>query len=153
MIYEFSVRKPRGRECEISAVLSDNWLVWHFWNDGDSGAVVTGGGMRMEGWRVAVVELYEGEGVEVTHSAELWGSAVNSTGMHAISQPHGFPSSWNAVTTTSTKYGITLKDIVVANDRSQIPSMTSGAPRPPPPRPAHFPTKGGDGPPLRHPNI
>lgn len=76
--------------------------------------------MRTKGWRVVVVELYEGEADEVTRSAELSSMAVNSTRVHAISQTYGFPTAWNAVTTTSTKYGITLKDIVVANDRSQI---------------------------------
>ncbi|KZO97517.1 DUF1620-domain-containing protein [Calocera viscosa TUFC12733] len=119
VVYEASVRKPVGRECGLSAVLADNWLVWHFWNDGDSGAAVAGG-MRTKGWRVVVVELYEGEPDEVTRSAELSSMAVNSTRVHAISQTYGFSSAWNAVTTTSTKYGITLKDIVVANDRSQI---------------------------------
>ncbi|KZT58169.1 DUF1620-domain-containing protein [Calocera cornea HHB12733] len=121
VVYEASVRKPSGRECGISAVLADNWLVWHFWNDGNSGAVVAnGGGMRTKGWRVVVVELYEGDADEVTRSAELSSMSVNSTRVHAISQTYGFPSAWKAVTTTSTKYGITLKDIVVANDRSQI---------------------------------
>ncbi|EJT97132.1 DUF1620-domain-containing protein [Dacryopinax primogenitus] len=127
IIYSASVRKPRGRACDVKPVLADNWLVWVFWNDGDSGVSLgkgkgegEGEGGRTKGWRVVVVELYEGEPDEITRSAQLSGFASNSSRVHGISQTYGVPSAWKAVTTTLTKYGITLKDVVVANDRGQI---------------------------------
>ncbi|EJT97127.1 DUF1620-domain-containing protein [Dacryopinax primogenitus] len=72
-------------QCDIRPVMVENWLVWQFWNDGDSG-VSQGeqGGMRTKGWRVVVVELYEGEPDELTRSAQLSSFASNASRVHAF---------------------------------------------------------------------
>lgn len=55
VIYRASLPAPGpGARCNVKAVLTDNWLVYHYF-DPEEGAVE-----EARGWRVVSVELYEG---------------------------------------------------------------------------------------------
>jgi ER membrane protein complex subunit 1 len=54
----YSVVLPKGEgKCEVRPVLSENWLVYHYW---DPGSESQGAGETAKGWRMVSIELYEG---------------------------------------------------------------------------------------------
>jgi ER membrane protein complex subunit 1 len=52
-----SVLPAAGDACDVKAVLADNWLVYHYFDDGF-------GVEEAKGYRVVSVEFYEGSGVD-----------------------------------------------------------------------------------------
>jgi hypothetical protein len=53
ILYESSIGSEKG--CDIKVALVENWLVWHYYEDGLNDH--TGG---TKGWRMVSVELFEG---------------------------------------------------------------------------------------------
>ncbi|EIN05678.1 DUF1620-domain-containing protein [Punctularia strigosozonata HHB-11173 SS5] len=107
-----------GGRCDVHATFAENWLVYHYY-DGDNA-----GASRTKAYRVVSVELYEGKGVDdKTRSSELSSLSPKSTALSALEQVYLFPHGVMTMTTTSTKYGMTAKDLIVANKNGQIQSF------------------------------
>ncbi|KAI0369552.1 DUF1620-domain-containing protein [Pilatotrama ljubarskyi] len=97
-----AVLPAAGAACDVKATLVENWLVYHYYDH----EVAPG---QAKGYRVVSVELYEGHGVDdKTMSSDLTSLSNETT---AVLSP------------TSTSHGITMKDIIVANENGQIQSF------------------------------
>ena len=116
--------------CEVKVSLVENWLVYHYY-DGEVGKVPGGNG-ETKGWRVVTVELYEGNGADqktrrwVVHSVacpkKMFTDDVDSSDMSAFSgknadvlvleQSYVYPHAITALTPTTTKFGIAVKDLI-----------------------------------------
>ncbi|KAJ7777155.1 hypothetical protein B0H16DRAFT_1879286 [Mycena metata] len=105
----------QGRpECDVHATLAENWLVYHYYEtegerDGET-----------KGWRIVTVELYEGGPDEKTQSSDMSAFSVDSMQVEALEQSYVYAHGITAITTTSTKFGITSKDIIVATQNNKI---------------------------------
>jgi len=105
-------------ECDVQAVLAENWLVYVYWDRQIVGAD------QAKGWRVVTVEMYEGAGVDdKTQSSDASSLSNSTTAVSFFEQTYVFPRGVTAMTSTSTSYGITMKDIIVANENYQIQSF------------------------------
>nr|VWO96186.1 Non-canonical non-ribosomal peptide synthetase FUB8 (EC (Fusaric acid biosynthesis protein 8) [Ganoderma boninense] len=153
ILYEAAVPSVRGR-CDVKAVLVENWLVYHYYDD-DVGV------NQAKGYRVVSVELYEGRGIDDKRKRYVCGRSCyprdqgaddggggGSSDMSSLSngtadvsvyeQAFVFPRGIRTLAPTSTSYGISVKDIIVANENGQIQSFPRRFldPR----RPKHKPT-------------
>ncbi|RDX49601.1 DUF1620-domain-containing protein [Lentinus brumalis] len=103
--------------CDVKAALVENWLVYHYY-DNEVGV------NQAKGHRVVSVELYEGYGVDdKRRSSELSSLSNETTAVSVYEQAYIFPRGIRTLTPTSTSYGITVKDIIVANENNQIQSF------------------------------
>ncbi|KAH9886661.1 DUF1620-domain-containing protein [Cubamyces lactineus] len=103
--------------CDVKATLVENWLVYHYYDN------EVGPG-QSKGYRVVSVELYEGHGVdEKVQSSDLTSLANETTSVSVYEQSYVFPRGITTWATTSTSYGISMKDIIVANENNQIQSF------------------------------
>ncbi|THH31554.1 hypothetical protein EUX98_g2645 [Antrodiella citrinella] len=108
---------PSG-ECNVKAVFTENWLVYSYY-DGELGAPD-----QAKSHRLVSVELYEGaQPDDKISSSELASYSNLTTHVSVYEQSFVFPRGILAMTTTSTKYGISVKDILIATDNSQIVSV------------------------------
>lgn len=55
ILYSSALHSSRKGVCDLKVTFVENWLVYHYWDDG------TGAVNSAPGWRVASVELYEGD--------------------------------------------------------------------------------------------
>ncbi|TBU24929.1 hypothetical protein BD311DRAFT_780673 [Dichomitus squalens] len=127
-----SILPSVGGRCEVKATLVENWLVYHYY---DPEVVVN----QAKGYRVVSVELYEGRGVDDKRKSSDMSSLSNATtDVSVYEQAYVFPRGIRTITPTSTSYGISVKDIIVANENGQIQSFPRRFldPR----RPKHKPT-------------
>ncbi|KAI8996246.1 DUF1620-domain-containing protein [Trametes punicea] len=118
--------------CDVKATLVENWLVYHYYDN------EVGPG-QAKGYRIVSVEMYEGHGVdEKTRSSDLSSLSNETVSVSIYEQAYVFPRGITTMSPTSTSYGITMKDIVVANENHQIQSFPRRFldPR----RPKHKPT-------------
>ncbi|KAI9058646.1 DUF1620-domain-containing protein [Trametes sanguinea] len=116
IIYHAAVPSVDGG-CDVKATLVENWLVYHYY-DGEAGPG------HVKSYRVVSVELYEGHGVdERTMSSDLSSLSNETTSVSVYEQAYVFPYGITTLSPTSTSYGITMKDIIVANDNHQIQSF------------------------------
>ncbi|KAJ7173455.1 DUF1620-domain-containing protein [Mycena filopes] len=100
--------------CDVHATLTENWLVYHYYE---------GEGERegeVKGWRIVTVELYEGGLDEKTRSSDLSAFSMESMQVEPLEQSYIYAHGITAITTTSTKFGITSKEIIVATQNSKI---------------------------------
>jgi len=108
---------PSG-ECNVKAVFTENWLVYSYY-DGELGAPD-----QAKSHRIVSVELYEGAQPDDKTSSPDMASYSNQTASVAVyEQSFVFPRGILAMATTSTKYGISVKDILIATDNGQIVSV------------------------------
>ncbi|KAM5541019.1 hypothetical protein V8D89_005330 [Ganoderma adspersum] len=131
ILYQAVVPSVGGR-CDVKAVLVENWLVYHYY-DNDVGV------NQAKGYRIVSVELYEGKGIDDKRKSSDMSSLSNSTtDVSVYEQAFVFPRGVRTLTPTSTTYGISVKDIIVANENGQIQSFPRRFldPR----RPKHKPT-------------
>ncbi|KAG8835265.1 hypothetical protein FRC17_004572 [Serendipita sp. 399] len=114
-------KRSSGQEgtCDVKVTLVENWLVYHYYEDA-SAAV----GAGTKGWRMASVELYEGSPNVRVKSGELGMDSAKRGDINAIEQVYVFPSSVEAMISTTTKYGISSKDIVVINGKGQVQTFS-----------------------------
>ena len=125
-----AVLPAAGGACDIKAALAENWLVYMYFDD-DTGVD------QAKGHRVVSVELYEGSGVDdktgrysaLAHrgltigtdtfdsSSEISSYANATTKVKVYEQSYVFPRGVTALATTSTKFGITSKDLIGATIR------------------------------------
>ncbi|KAK7046106.1 hypothetical protein VNI00_007107 [Paramarasmius palmivorus] len=118
IIYHATVPSTAGA-CDIKAVLTENWLVYHYYDDDYHG---TG---QSKGYRMVSVELYEGKKVdEKIRSSDISAYSEKSLDITAYEQSFVYLYDITAITTTSTKYGITSKDIIVASNNHKIQGLS-----------------------------
>ncbi|KAJ6580850.1 hypothetical protein B0H19DRAFT_982420 [Mycena capillaripes] len=106
-----------GPECDVHATLSENWLVYHYF-DGEAERED-----ETKGWRLVTVELYEGGIDEKTRSSDMSAFSLPSMQVEALEQSYVFAHGVTAITTTTTKFGISSKDIIVATQNNKIHSI------------------------------
>ncbi|KAJ7760203.1 DUF1620-domain-containing protein [Mycena olivaceomarginata] len=114
VLYSAVVPGASTTDCDVHATLTENWLVYHYY-DGDG----TREG-ETKGWRLVTVELYEGGLDEKTQSSDMSAFSVDSMQVEALEQSYIFAHGITAITTTSTKFGISSKDIIVATHNNKI---------------------------------
>ncbi|KAI0341141.1 DUF1620-domain-containing protein [Trametopsis cervina] len=103
--------------CNVKAAMVENWLVYHYYDD-------HAGVDQAKGYRMVSVEFYEGSKVdEKVGSSDLSSYSSETTNISIYEQTYIFPRAVSALTTTSTKYGITSKDIIVASENGVIQSF------------------------------
>lgn len=110
ILYSSALRAAKKGRCDLKVSLVENWLVYHYWEDGHAGGL----GHGLPGWRIASVELYDGAPDVKRKSEELVGLDAQRANFTAIEQSWIFPSDVKAMATTNTKFGISLKDLVGA---------------------------------------
>ncbi|KAL0953048.1 hypothetical protein HGRIS_007249 [Hohenbuehelia grisea] len=115
----YSVLLPSfGGVCDVHVSLTENWLVYHYFDGTDGGEGTT------KGWKMVTVELYEGKGVDdKTKSSEISAFSEEIMDLTALEQAYVFPHGITAMATTSTKFGISSKDIIVATKNHKIQSI------------------------------
>ena len=122
ILYQAVVPSLGGR-CDVKAVLVENWLVYHYY-DNDVGV------NQAKGYRVVSVELYEGNGIDDKRRRYVWlchccvrgADSMCSSDMSSLSngtvdvsvyeQAFVFPRGIRTLTPTSTTNGISVKDII-----------------------------------------
>ncbi|KAG6861505.1 hypothetical protein C0995_015932 [Termitomyces sp. Mi166 len=114
-----SKKKETGKEsCDIKAALVENWLVYQYYDPDWAGAGLS------KGWRLVSVELYEGSGIdEKTRSSDMTSFANDTIHVQAYEQAYVLPHAITAFAPTVTKFGITVKDLIVASRTHQIASI------------------------------
>ncbi|GLB44268.1 putative DUF1620-domain-containing protein [Lyophyllum shimeji] len=111
--------KGVGKEaCDVKAMLVENWLVYHYYDPEWAGSGLT------KGWRMVSVELYEGSGADdKTSSSDMSSHADGSVNVTTFEQAYVFPHAITALAPTTTKFGMTVKDLIVASRTHQIQSI------------------------------
>lgn len=93
-----------GTARDVQLLVSENWIAYHFWKDGDTKA-----------YEMVIVELYEGpRNLRRSPDREIIGVAQSFIYDHSIS----------AMTATTSKQGITSRDIIVALHSSGITTIS-----------------------------
>ncbi|BEI80692.1 hypothetical protein CcaverHIS002_0112210 [Cutaneotrichosporon cavernicola] len=105
-VHEFDIPHVVGNH--VRAAMVENWLVYAWLESATSGA--TSGG-----WRLASVEMYE-------HGAQSVGrsSLASPPSIEAVTQTFILESDVKALTFTTSKYGVTTKDLLYINDAGQV---------------------------------
>ncbi|KIJ47261.1 hypothetical protein M422DRAFT_66579 [Sphaerobolus stellatus SS14] len=107
-----------GGVCDTHAALTENWLVYHYYDEGSAAKD------NAKGYRLVSVELYEGSGIDdKTKSADLTSYSYASSLVAIFQRSFVFPTGVTALAMTSTKFGISTKDLIVANTHNQIQSI------------------------------
>ncbi|KAF9075476.1 DUF1620-domain-containing protein [Rhodocollybia butyracea] len=116
----YQVALPIGRKtCNVKAAFTENWLVYHYYDDEHQGPGQT------KGYKMVTVELYEGKEVDdKTRSSEISSYSDKMLDLTAYEQSFVYPHAISAIALTSTKFGITSKDIIVANVNGKIQSFS-----------------------------
>ena len=124
-LYSAIVGKAPGG-CDVKATFVENWLVYVYWDGEFEGVGMT------KGYRAVSVELYEGRGVDdktsrsviafgcpfggsvlmLYSSSDMSSLSNESLIVNAIEQAFVFPHRNTAIATTSTKFGVTTKDLI-----------------------------------------
>ncbi|EJD05202.1 DUF1620-domain-containing protein [Fomitiporia mediterranea MF3/22] len=114
ILYRSTIPSAHGA-CDVKVAFTENWLLYIYYDE----EIVSSA--QSKGYRVVSVEFYEGKGVnDKTKSSETSiYSNRTAEGMY-YEQTFIFPYGVTALTTTSTKFGIATKDLVVANNKGQI---------------------------------
>ncbi|KAI6148288.1 hypothetical protein EDD17DRAFT_1901030 [Pisolithus thermaeus] len=77
-----------------------------------------------KGWRIVSVEMYEGKKLDdVTRSLELSSYSNSATDITTYEQAYLIPYRVTVLSTTSTRLGVTLKNLVVASHRHAVHSI------------------------------
>ncbi|KIK01760.1 hypothetical protein K443DRAFT_550803 [Laccaria amethystina LaAM-08-1] len=118
VVYHVQIKGHGG--CNIKTALTENWLVYHYFE----GEVADGSVDGAKGYRMVTVELYEGEVVdEKTSSSDMSSFSEKSLHLTAYEQAFVFPHPITALAPTSTKFGISSKDLIVATRNHRIQSF------------------------------
>ncbi|KAF8678535.1 hypothetical protein AX14_004695 [Amanita brunnescens Koide BX004] len=103
----------RTPACDVRVSLTENWLVYHYYDEGET-----------KGWRTVSVELYEGMADQKTGSADMSSYDQNMRNVTTFERAYVFSHGITAIATTSTKFGITSKDIIVATNDHKIHAIS-----------------------------
>ncbi|KAF8625878.1 hypothetical protein AX15_005151 [Amanita polypyramis BW_CC] len=107
----------KGAGCDVRMSLVENWLVYHYYDERGDGVNGT------KGWRMVSAELYEGLVDQKTGSSDMSSYNENIRNVTVFEQAYVFPHAITAIATTSTKFGITTKDIIVATHNNKIQTI------------------------------
>ncbi|KAF6749878.1 hypothetical protein DFP72DRAFT_1013730 [Ephemerocybe angulata] len=119
VVYQVQLPANNGA-CNIQATLSENWLVYHYYES----EVPSSDVHRTKGYRVVTVELYEGQGPDdKTESSDMSSFDKAATDVFAFEESYIFPHAISALAPTSTKFGISGKDLIVATKNHKIQSF------------------------------
>ncbi|EGO03055.1 hypothetical protein SERLA73DRAFT_103134 [Serpula lacrymans var. lacrymans S7.3] len=117
IVYHSSIPAASG-VCDVKATLAENWLVYHYFDD-----ELAGSG-QSKGHRIVSVELYEGNDIdEKIKSSDITSYSNKSAEVTAYERSFVLPYGLAALTTTTTKFGITTKDLIVASRKNNIQSI------------------------------
>ncbi|PPQ95955.1 hypothetical protein CVT26_016121 [Gymnopilus dilepis] len=120
VVYHAEV-KANLRGCNVKTSFVENWLVYHYFEGEVAGG--TAGGAK--GYRMVSVEFYEGQKVdEKTKSSEISSFSNDTINYHYYEKSFVFPYDISALATTSTKFGITTKDLIVATKNHRVQSFS-----------------------------
>ncbi|KAF8554252.1 DUF1620-domain-containing protein [Imleria badia] len=113
VLYHVSLPVVDGK-CDIQAVLDENWLVYSYYDDGtEIGSA--------KGYRVVSVELYEGNGPdEKISSSDITSYSGKTTEFSVYEQAFSVPHEVTAIATTTTKFGVSTKDIIISSRKNAI---------------------------------
>ncbi|KAI0920704.1 hypothetical protein AcV5_010378 [Taiwanofungus camphoratus] len=101
--------------CDVKAVLTENWLVYQYYDSEISGVD------QAKSYRIVSVELYEGSGIDdKTKSSDLTSLSNETSAVAVFEQSYILSHGITTLSTTSTAYGITMKDLIVANENHQV---------------------------------
>ncbi|KAI0270649.1 DUF1620-domain-containing protein [Gloeopeniophorella convolvens] len=119
IVYHASIAAAKsGGKCDLQAAFVENWLVYVYWDEEYQWVG------QAKGRRLVSVELYEGsQPDDRTKSSELSAYSNKTLAVSTVEQAYVFPHAITAITTTSTKFGVSMKDIIVANANGQIQSF------------------------------
>ncbi|KAI6156842.1 DUF1620-domain-containing protein [Pisolithus tinctorius] len=127
ILYQVGLPAPEGRCDDIHAVLVDHWLAYSYYEDRTDvdqghGHGIEGDGTK--GWRIVSVEMYEGKKPDdVTRSSELSSYSNATTDITTYEQAHLIPYGVTALSTTSTRLGVTLENLIMASRRHAVYSV------------------------------
>ncbi|WVQ76617.1 hypothetical protein IAR50_006290 [Cryptococcus sp. DSM 104548] len=104
VVYQTEIEgvKERGG---IQVAMVENWLVYAWLGE--------------EGWRIASVEIYEDAEVGVTPAV----STFETQDTQVFAQTFIIPTAVKSIGFTTSKAGITPKELIIVNDRNQITSV------------------------------
>ncbi|KAI8980962.1 hypothetical protein BDB01DRAFT_175618 [Pilobolus umbonatus] len=94
---------------EVHITQSENWFVYHFWSNDN----------KVKGYQAVVLELYEGEYENERVDSSNFSSFENIQ-PHVISSAFSFPFPVSAMGVTSTRNGISTKDVLFGLPTHQI---------------------------------
>ncbi|KAK0476054.1 hypothetical protein IW261DRAFT_1491717 [Armillaria novae-zelandiae] len=115
IVYQVALPAIAGG-CDVKATLTENWLLYHYYDEDVEQA---------KGYRMVTVELYEGsQADEKTQSSELSANSEDNTAIRVFEQSYVFPHGISAIATTSTKYGISSKDAIVATTNRKVQTFS-----------------------------
>jgi len=113
-----AVVPARGGACDVKVALTENWLVYHYFDE-EYDAVG-----QAKGYRMVTVELYEGRNIDdKTKSSDMSAYSADNLDITVYEQAYVFLHGITAISPTSTKYGIASKDIIVATPDHKIHSI------------------------------
>ncbi|KAJ3930511.1 MAG: DUF1620-domain-containing protein [Lentinula lateritia] len=118
VVYEATL-PTEGNVCNVKATFTENWLIYHYYDNEyeDIG--------HTKGYKVVTVELYEGKQIDdKTRSSELSSYSNKMMEYTTYEQSFVYPHAISAITLTSTKFGISSKDVIVANANGKIQSFS-----------------------------
>ncbi|GJJ09321.1 hypothetical protein Clacol_003543 [Clathrus columnatus] len=103
VVYETVLPATAG-SCDVHATLTENWLVYHYYDEVSPDSI---------GFKVVSVELYEGDSIDdKTQSSDSTSYLRGNINLHAYTQSYLYPFGVTAIATTTTKFGITSKDVL-----------------------------------------
>ncbi|KDR78137.1 hypothetical protein GALMADRAFT_94668 [Galerina marginata CBS 339.88] len=109
--------KATLKGCQVKTTFVENWLVYHYYEGEVAGGTVGG----TTGYRLVSIEFYEGQKVDEKHESSDLSSYSNETLSYSIyEQSYVFPYAITALATTSTKFGISTKDLIVATENHRV---------------------------------
>ncbi|KAJ3807314.1 hypothetical protein EV368DRAFT_75106 [Lentinula lateritia] len=118
VVYEATL-PTEGNVCNVKATFTENWLIYHYYDNEyeDIG--------HTKGYKVVTVELYEGKTIDdKTRSSELSSYSDKMMEYTTYEQSFVYPHAISAITLTSTKFGISSKDVIFANANGKIQSFS-----------------------------
>ncbi|KAH7906600.1 hypothetical protein BJ138DRAFT_1015952 [Hygrophoropsis aurantiaca] len=117
IVYHASVPAAEGT-CDVHASLTENWLVYQYFDDEFAGIG------QSKGYHVVSVELYEGQAPdEKTRSSDTTSYSNKTLDMTVYEQTYVMPHGITAIMPTATKFGVTMKDIIVASRKNSVQSI------------------------------
>ncbi|KAH7927025.1 DUF1620-domain-containing protein [Leucogyrophana mollusca] len=117
IVYHASLPAAEGK-CDVQAALTENWLVYQYFDDEYAGVG------QSKGHHVVSVELYEGRGAdEKTRSSDITSYSNKTLELNVYEQTYVMPHGITALAPTSTKFGVTTKDIIVSSRKNSVQSI------------------------------
>ncbi|CAA7264034.1 unnamed protein product [Cyclocybe aegerita] len=116
VIYRTEV-KATLKGCEIKSALIENWLVYHYYEGEVAGGSVGG----TTGYRMVSVEFYEGKKVdEKIGSPDMSSFSNNTLNFSTYERAYIFSHPITAVAATTTRFGISSRDLIVATKNHRV---------------------------------